>query len=84
MGKKLEGEWVLLNLENGVYYGLNEAGSVIWDELASHGDLETALDSLQALYDAERTVLKADVEKFLADLRKEKLIEPLIGLPAKS
>jgi len=33
MGKKLGGEWVFLNLESGVYYGLNETGSLIWDEL---------------------------------------------------
>lgn len=76
LGKKLDGEWVLLNLEDGRYYGLNETGSLIWDELNQNKpDFEGVLDRLEASYAADRRTLEADLEKFLDDLSEEGLVQ---------
>jgi len=78
MARKLDGEWVFLNLENGQYYGLNETASRIWDELLKHKKPEAVLERLQRAFGAERDVLERDLDKFLRDLSKEGLIE--VGL----
>ena len=74
MGKKLEGEWVFLHLENGRYYGLNETGSLIWDELREKKDPEAAATHLQSVYHLERSQAEKDVWDLLKDLEKEGLI----------
>lgn len=74
MAKKLEGEWVFLNLENGVYYGLNETGSLIWDKLLKEKSPEALADSLEGIFPVGRARLEKDVQKFLANLEQEGLI----------
>lgn len=74
MGKKLEGEWVFLNLENGTYYGLNKTGSVIWDELKEKKNSEAAVGRLQVEYRLDRAQAEKDVKSFLKDLRQEGLV----------
>jgi hypothetical protein len=81
MSKKLEGEWVLLDLESGVYYGLNETGSVIWDGIKGRKDTETILDDLESQFGSNRARLKKDLDQFLGDLKKENLIDVGDSLP---
>lgn len=75
MGKKLDEEWVFLNLENGRYYGLNETGSLIWDQLASQKDPQAILDHLQQVFQIDRSILEKDLKQFLEALKKEGLAE---------
>lgn len=75
MGKKLEGEWVFLNLEKGEYYGLNETGSVIWDEIKAGQDPEAILERLEKIFPIERIKLEKDLKAFLEELKEEGLIE---------
>ena len=75
IGKKVDGEWVFLNLNNGVYYGLNETGSLIWDELASGKKPEMAMDRLQRVFEIDPSTAEKDVKQFVAQLKKEGVIE---------
>ena len=76
IGKKLAGEeWVFLNLKNGAYYGLNEAGSLFWDELSRDGDLEQAVNRLCRIFDAEPLRIKQDMEVLVRRFKKEGMIE---------
>ena len=83
MGKKLDNEWVFLNLENGVYYGLNETGSIFWDELKSQKSTETALDRLEKIFEIDRPTLERDFKQLLKELKKEGLIE-IESIPEKT
>ena len=74
MAKKLEGEWVFLNLENGEYYGLNETGSLVWDTIREKKDPEAAVSRLQETYQLERTRAQKDVANLLKDLEEQGLI----------
>ena len=75
LGKKLHEEWVFLNLENGHYYGLNETGSILWDELKTKGISGDAMGRLQKIFGVDRRILQKDANRFLRDLKKEGLIE---------
>jgi hypothetical protein len=46
----LEGEMVLLNLDTGIYYGLNATGSCLWASLKRHGDPQRAIAELYERY----------------------------------
>lgn len=75
MGRKLDGEWVLLNLKSGVYYGLNETGSLIWDSLAESKNFQEIIDRLQKNFPLGRPKLETDLRHFFKALAKEGLIE---------
>jgi len=68
-------ETVLLDLEDGTYYGLNGVGAHLWERL----DEPTAVASLEretaTAFDIDRETCRADVRAFLADLRDRGLIE---------
>lgn len=74
MGKKLDGEWVFLNLDNGEYYGLNETGSLVWDKLSEGRSVEEILDRLEETYRVDRTVLEKDVRNLLKELSRGGLL----------
>jgi sorbitol-specific phosphotransferase system component IIA len=67
--QELSGEFILLNLENEEYYGLDDVGSSIWSFLRELGSLQLAFDRLLERYDVEPQVLKQDlleiVEKWI-------------------
>jgi hypothetical protein len=71
----LTGGIVILNLESGVYYGLQEVGVRIWEllkEPAAVRDIEAAL---QSEYEVESERCQRDVRALLQDLVEEKLVE---------
>jgi len=59
--RELEGESVLLNLETGMYYGLDEVGTRAWQLAAADGSLRAVRDALAEEYDAEPAVIEHDL-----------------------
>jgi hypothetical protein len=49
--RELDGEAVLLNLDSGVYFGLDEVGTRFWQLVEQHGRLEPVLTALFQEYD---------------------------------
>ncbi len=74
LAKKLEGEWVFLHLGKGEYYGLNETGSLIWDECVARKDFEAVLEGLKNKFEVEPAQLEKDLTQFLKDLEQEGLL----------
>lgn len=72
--RELQGEAVLLEIESGVYFGLNEIGSRIWSLLATQPDLDSIVAALLAEYDVTEDRLRLDVEEFLATLAERQLV----------
>ena len=65
---------MLLHVEAGVYFGLDEVGLRIWNLLVA-GTTETELfDRLLAEYDVEPDQLRSDIGEFLDDLEAEGLL----------
>ena len=59
--RELEGEMVLLNLETGIYFGLDPTGTRIWMLLREHESLQQVFEVLLQEYDVPEPVLKADL-----------------------
>jgi hypothetical protein len=59
--RELEGEMVLLNLETGIYFGLDPIGTRIWMLLREHESLQQVFKVLLQEYDVPEPVLKADL-----------------------
>ena len=72
-------EAVLLNIENGTYFGLDAVGARIWQLLGAGTDEEETVQTLQAEYDANVAVLHKDVKSFLALLSSNGLVQSLEG-----
>jgi hypothetical protein len=59
--RELEGESVVLNLETGMYYGLDEVGTRAWRAIEPKGALRQALDCVLQDFETERAAAEADL-----------------------
>ena len=62
------GEIVFLNLDNESYYGLDNTGSIFWNELTSNNNIKTAYNNLLKQFDVPPHRLKKDLESLLNQL----------------
>ena len=70
----LDGEAVLLNLKSGVYFGLNEMGTNIWNNLAENGSLEAVYSRILEQYAVEPEVVKSDLLRITGELLDKGLV----------
>lgn len=71
------GTTILLDLNRGQYYTLNEVGGRIWDMLEHGASASDILTRLAHEYDVAREPLEADTKAMLERLQEAKLIEAL-------
>jgi hypothetical protein len=69
------GDVVVLNVEAGVYFGIDGSGSQMWRELAEHGSVEKTLESLQQQFDVEPDELRHDLDDLLDKLVQKGLVQ---------
>ena len=72
--RELNGEAILLDLQKGHYYGLNEVGCDLWQLLTADPDVAKACAQLQAIDQVEPSQLEQDIAQLLADLHTAGLI----------
>jgi hypothetical protein len=72
--RDLAGEAVLLELESGRYYGLNETGTRMWTLLVEHGRAGAALQSLREEYDVPAEELEREFLHFIETLAARNLL----------
>jgi hypothetical protein len=72
--RELDGESVILNVQSGIYFGLDRIGTRIWQLIDELGDLDSILGVLEEEYEAERDVLRVDLEALVAALLEKQLI----------
>lgn len=70
----INGEAVLLNLDNGFYYSLNKTGSEVWQCLQEGKNTDEIIALLEKTYSQDEAKLKKDVTSLINDLAKEELI----------
>ena len=70
----LDGELVLLSMESGEYFSLNEVGAKIWVLITSGWSIPDILKSFINQFDASEEQLRGDIEQFLNHLSGHKLI----------
>jgi hypothetical protein len=82
--RELDGEAVLLNLESGVYFGLDPVGTRVWALLLELGAPSAVCAHMIAEYDVAREVLERDVLHLVGELVRQNLVMPAGGTPAGS
>ena len=61
-------EMVLLDLESGLYFGVDGVGQRIWETFAEGRNLEEAVAVVVAEYEVEEAQAQADVIAFVSNL----------------
>ncbi len=72
---EIAGESVLLNLDGGRYFGLDDVGTDMWRALTTSSSIGAALAQLAAQYDADRSVLRSDLESLVERLSTHGLLK---------
>lgn len=72
--QELDGEAVLLNLKNEMYYGLDEVGYRMYTLITTSPSLQEAYQALLQEYEVEPEQLKQDFDNLIADLIASGLI----------
>ena len=72
--KVLDGEAIIINLSNGIYYSMDKVGGFIWEMIAGGHSLADTVATIIAHYDVSREQAQADVERLVAELIQENLV----------
>lgn len=71
----LAGEAAIVNLKNGVYYGLDPVGARVWSLLRAPVTFAQLLDALTSVYEVEPLTLESDIRRFVHQLAEQGLVE---------
>ncbi len=74
VSRELEGEAVMLNLESGVYFGLDEVGTRIWALIREHGSLRKVFELMQREYAVDAPTLESDLIRLVEELQAKGLV----------
>jgi hypothetical protein len=72
--RELDGEAVILNLDTGIYFGVDAVGTRMWQLLEAGASLRDVWIALQAEYDAAPARLERDLLDFVDSLRAKGLV----------
>ena len=80
--KVIDGEAIIINLANGIYYSMDKVGALIWETLAEGHSLAEVTVAVLARYDIPQEQAEADVQKLAAELVQENLLVGSQDAPA--
>jgi hypothetical protein len=75
VSSRLGDEAVLLNFDEGIYYGLNDVSARIMEMLAETRTVNEIVEGILQEYDVDEQQCRADVVQLLTELEKHKLID---------
>ena len=71
---EVDGTAVMMSVNSGKYFGLDEIATKIWDLLEEPKDVNTICNELLNEYEIDEESCRKDVDNFLTQLLEEKLI----------
>ena len=71
---EVDGESVILDLDDGIYYGLNSSGSRIWKELQEQKTIKELVDEIARAYNIDRLDCKNDILSLIQELQENNLV----------
>lgn len=75
LSSELADEAVILNLDSGIYYGLNEVGARIWELVQQPRSFADLHSILLEEYDVDSDACQQDLTKILLELKSANLVE---------
>jgi hypothetical protein len=80
--KVVDGEAILINLSNGLYFSMDKVGAYIWLMITAGSTVELIARSVSERYGVPVDRTKPEVRGLVAELLNENLIEAGDGVPA--
>jgi len=77
LSRELGGETVLLNLDSGVYYGLDAVGTRAWNLLAQERTVADVYSIMLEEFDVSSDILQRDLTALVQELREKQLLVPV-------
>jgi hypothetical protein len=74
LAQEAQGRTVLLRLEDGGYYAVDEVGAMIWELCDGSRAVAAIVAILCEEFDAPESTVRLDVLEFIGDLRRERLL----------
>lgn len=74
LSTNLDDDVVVMNIDSGLYYGMEKTAQRIWDLLENAQTLESLISILSQEYKVEPAVCRADIQQFVQDLVEEGLV----------
>ena len=71
----IDGETVMISVENGKYYGLDAIGSNVWKMIAEPVRVSNLIDALVEKYEVDRKTCQNDVVAFLNTLNDDGILQ---------
>jgi hypothetical protein len=70
----VQGEIVMMSIEQGQYFGLDDIGSDIWKRIEQPCSFAALIDGLAADYEADRATITADVRALLDQMAAQDVV----------
>lgn len=74
LAQQAEGQTVLLRVEDGGYYALDDVGATIWGLCDGERAVSDIVTAICAEFDAPEETVTADVLEFVGELQRERLL----------
>ena len=74
--RELEGEIIALDLRESEYFAINRTGTVLWRAIAEGASRPELVALLVEAFGLTETAAAADVDRFVADLERRRLVVP--------
>src|ERR1700681_4857614 len=71
---EVDGEVVMMSIEQGRYFGLDDIGSDIWRRIEPPCSFAALIDGLAADYEAYRATIAADVQNLLGRMVEQDVV----------
>ena len=72
--RDVEGETVILDMNNGTYFGLDPVGTRMWQLLIEHARLDAVVTALLAEFEVDPGTLRADLLDLVTALESKQLL----------
>jgi len=74
LAAEVDGEIVMMSIEKGRYFGLDDIGSDIWKRIEQPCSFAALVDGLATDYEADRGTIAADVTTLLAQMAEQDVV----------
>ena len=72
--KVMDGEAIMINLANGIYYSMDKVGGKIWECIEREQSLEEIIQTIVASHDVSQEQARKDIDVLASQLLEENLI----------
>ena len=73
--RDLDDEMIIMDMNSGKYFGLNETGARIWSLLNENQKIKDIIEKLSDEYDITKEQCEKEVKKFISTLLEKGLID---------